>query len=106
MTEPKQHKEGIITGVVTEAYHHDKRHFIVIVRSSVNKSYFYFFTQRGSLITMGDQARLDFNKMEFYIIQDYFGYPFKKFRLELDPWPDTNFLQKLMAENPIFEEPK
>lgn len=102
MNEPNK---KVISGVVTEAYPHDERHLIVIVRGSLPKSYFYFFVQRGTLITMGDQARLNFITKKFYIIQDYFGYPFKKFKMELDPWPDK-LLATVMADSPIFGDPK
>lgn len=85
------------TGVVVEAYHHDKTHLIVVIRDCKDKHYYFFYVNTTPKVELGDIAQMDFPKDKIFILRRIATRPFMKFQLKPLIWPGT-LLAETMAD--------
>jgi len=55
------------TGVVVEAYDHDTRHRVLVVRSRESREHHFFYISRVTPVDFGDILKMNFQKNEFHI---------------------------------------
>lgn len=55
------------TGIVVEAYDHDSRHRILVVRSRETKTHHFFYISKITPVDFGDTIQMNFPENKFHI---------------------------------------
>lgn len=95
MTKTKEKKSS--TGVVVEAYNHDKDHLIIVARAHNAKSHFFFYIKSTPAVETADILLLKYPEDKVFIIRRISTQPFKRFEINLLTWPGT-LLAEVMSE--------